>query len=63
MTATTLHRDNLRATARDHKLTLRAQTAAELMTAWVVSIDDRRIVRWDAYWDPDEAKRALGLSE
>ena len=33
------------------------------LDAWVVSIDDGRIVRWDAYWDPDEAKRALGLSE
>ena len=39
MTATTLHRDTQRATARDHRLALRAQTAAELMTAQVVSID------------------------
>jgi len=31
--------------------------------AWVFSIGDGRIVRWDAYWDPADAKRALGLEE
>jgi ketosteroid isomerase-like protein len=33
------------------------------LDAWVFSIGDGRIVRWDAYWNPDEAKRALGLRE
>ena len=31
--------------------------------AWVFSIGDGRIVRWDAYWDPADANRALGLEE
>ena len=31
--------------------------------AWVFSIGDGRILRWDAYWDPDEAKRTLGLED
>jgi CBS domain-containing protein len=39
MTATTLSRDPQRVATRDRKLTLRAQTAADLMTAQVVSID------------------------
>ena len=33
------------------------------MDAWVFSISDSRIVRWDAYWDPADAERALGLEE
>jgi ketosteroid isomerase-like protein len=31
--------------------------------AWVFSIGDGRIVRWDAYWDPADANRALWLEE
>jgi ketosteroid isomerase-like protein len=33
------------------------------LDAWVFSLRDGRIVRWDAYWDPVEARRALGLQE
>jgi CBS domain-containing protein len=39
MTATTVTREAYGFPARDHKLTLRAQTAAELMTEQVVSIE------------------------
>src|SRR5262245_47630068 len=39
MPATTLAREPQRTVARDHKLGLRAQTAAELMTEQVVSIE------------------------
>jgi ketosteroid isomerase-like protein len=31
--------------------------------AWVFSLRDGRIVRWDAYWDPADAERALGFKE
>jgi ketosteroid isomerase-like protein len=31
--------------------------------AWVFSIGNGRIVRWETYWDPTDAKRALGLEE
>jgi ketosteroid isomerase-like protein len=30
---------------------------------WVFSISEGRIVRWDAYWNPDDAKRAVGLEK
>ena len=33
------------------------------LDAWVFSFRGGRIVRWDAYWNPAEAKRALGLEE
>ena len=33
------------------------------LDAWVFSLRGGRIVRWDAYWNPAEARRALGIEE
>jgi ketosteroid isomerase-like protein len=33
------------------------------LDAWVFSFRGGRIVRWDAYWNPAEARRALGIEE
>jgi ketosteroid isomerase-like protein len=37
--------------------------AADHVDGWVFSIRDGRIVRWDAYWDPDEALRAAEMHD
>jgi ketosteroid isomerase-like protein len=31
------------------------------LDGWVCSFSGGRIVRWDAYWNPADARRALGL--
>jgi ketosteroid isomerase-like protein len=33
------------------------------LDAWAFSFRDGRVVRWDAYWNPADAKRALGIKE
>jgi uncharacterized protein len=33
------------------------------LDGWVFSLRGGRIVRWDAYWNPAEARRALGIEE
>ena len=49
--------------ARHRAVGKRSGVPMNHVDAWVFSIRDGRIVRWDAYWDPAEAKRALGLEE
>jgi ketosteroid isomerase-like protein len=48
---------------RHHAVGKRSGVPMNHVDAWVFSIGDGCIVRWDAYWDPAEAKRALGLEE
>jgi ketosteroid isomerase-like protein len=55
--------ERVRVLVRHRAVGKRSGVPMNHLDAWVVSIDDGRILRWDAYWDPDEAKRALGLSE
>src|SRR5437016_3814 len=68
---TTFSRDAQRSATRDRKLTLRAQTAADLMTAQVVSIDQAAPLHqavatlvdrcFSAAPVTDEAGRAVGV--
>jgi ketosteroid isomerase-like protein len=37
--------------------------ALDHLDGWVFSFSDGRIERWDAYWNPAEARRALDLTE
>jgi ketosteroid isomerase-like protein len=49
--------------ARHRAVGKRSGVPMNHLDAWVFSIGDGRIVRWDAYWDPADANRALGLEE
>jgi ketosteroid isomerase-like protein len=49
--------------ARHRAVGKRSGVPMNRLDAWVFSIGDGRIVRRDACWNPDEAKRALGLKE
>jgi ketosteroid isomerase-like protein len=48
---------------RHHAVGKRSGVPMNHVDAWVFSIGDGRVVRWDAYWNPAEAKRVLGLAE
>ena len=49
--------------ARQYGIGRHSRVPMSNLDAWVFSFRGRRIVRWDAYWNPAEARRALGLEE
>lgn len=48
---------------RHHAIGRRSGAPLSNLDAWVFLLRDGRIVRWDAYWEPAVARRALGLEE
>jgi ketosteroid isomerase-like protein len=55
--------DRVLALVRHHAVGRRSGARLSNLDGWVFSLRDRRIVRWDAYWEPAEARRALGLEK
>jgi ketosteroid isomerase-like protein len=53
--------DRVLVLVRHRAIGKRSGAPLDHLDAWVFSIRDGRIVRWDAYWDPATAERALGL--
>jgi ketosteroid isomerase-like protein len=49
--------------ARQRAVGKRSGVPMSNLDAWVFSVRGGRIVRWDAYWNPAEARRALGIEE
>ena len=49
--------------ARHRAVGKRSGVPMSNLDAWVFSFRGGRIVRWDAYWNPAEARRALGIEE
>jgi ketosteroid isomerase-like protein len=49
--------------ARQRAVGRRSGVPMSDLDAWVFSFRGGRIVRWDAYWKPAEARRALGIEE
>jgi ketosteroid isomerase-like protein len=49
--------------ARHRAVGKRSDVQMDHLDAWVFSISRGRIVRWDAYWHPEDARRAVGLEE
>jgi ketosteroid isomerase-like protein len=49
--------------ARQHGVGRHSGVPMTNLDAWVFSFRAGRIVRWDAYWNPAEARRALGIEE
>jgi ketosteroid isomerase-like protein len=49
--------------ARQRAVGRRSGVPMSNLDAWVFSFRGGRIVRWDAYWNPAEARRALGIGE
>jgi ketosteroid isomerase-like protein len=49
--------------ARQRAVGRRSGVPMSNLDAWVFSFRGGRIVRWDAYWNPAEARRALGIEE
>jgi ketosteroid isomerase-like protein len=47
--------------ARQRAIGRRSGVPMTNLDAWVFSLRGGRIVRWDAYWNPAEARRALGI--
>jgi ketosteroid isomerase-like protein len=49
--------------ARQRAVGRRSGMPMSNLDAWVFSFRGGRIVRWDAYWNPAEARRALGIEQ
>src|SRR5437588_9567752 len=55
--------DRVPVLARHRGVGRRSGLSLDHLETDVFTLRDRRIVRWEAHWDPAEAQRALGLKE
>ena len=49
--------------ARHRGIGRRSGVPLDHLDAWVFSFHEGRISRWDAYWDPAEPMRSLGIEQ